>query len=107
MKRRFTEMSDEVLAIIEAEPGLSGEDLVATVGDGYPYNPNEMPVDKEEVFTILDVLQEQGDVFFDTAEDAWYIANSPEAIAAMDTQDQFSSREANPHDGGMYGEERY
>ena len=66
-----------------------------------------MPVDKEEVFTILDVMQEEGEVFFDTAEDAWYVANSPEAIAAMDAQDQFSSREANPHDGGMYGEERY
>ena len=107
MKQRFTEMSDEVLAAIEAEPGLSGMDIVATVSDGYPYNPNEMPVDKEEVFTILDVMQEEGEVFFDTAEDAWYVADSPEAIATMDTQDQFSSREANPHDGGMYGEEPY
>ena len=107
MKQRFTEMSDEVLATIEAEPGLSGMDIIATVSDNYPYNSNEMPVDKEEVFTILDVMQEEGEVFFDTAEDAWYVANSPEAIAVMDTQDQFSSREANPHDGGMYGEERY
>lgn len=107
MKQRFTEMSDEVLATIEAEPGLSGMDIIATVSDNYPYNSNEMPVDKEEVFTILDVMQEEGEVVFDTAEDAWYVANSPEAIAAMDTQDQFSSREANPHDGGMYGEERY
>tara|TARA_B100000700_G_C14995835_1_gene833740 strand:+ start:215 stop:538 length:324 start_codon:yes stop_codon:yes gene_type:complete len=83
MKQRFTEMSDEVLAIIESEPGLSGMDIVATVGDGYPYNPNEMPVEREEVFTILDVLQEEGEVFFDTQEDAWYIADSPEAQATM------------------------
>ena len=107
MKQRFTEMSDEVLAAIEASPGLSGMDIVSIVSDDYPYNSNEMPVDKEEVFTILDVMQEEGEVFFDTQEDAWYVANSPEAIAIMDTQDQFSSREANPHDGGMYGGERY
>ena len=38
MKQRFTEMSDEVLAIIEAEPGLSGVDSIARVSDNYPYN---------------------------------------------------------------------
>ena len=84
MKQRFTEMSDEVLAAIEAEPGLSGMDIVSTVSDVYPYNSNEMPVEREEVFTILDVLQEEGEVFFDTQEDAWYIADSPEAQTAMD-----------------------
>ena len=84
MKQRFTEMSDEVLAAIEAEPGLSGMDIVSTVSDEYPYNSNEMPVEREEVFTILDVLQEEGEVFFDTQEDAWYIADSPEAQTAMD-----------------------
>ena len=84
MKQRFTEMSDVVLSIIEAEPGISGMELVATVSDEYPYNSNEMPVDKEEVFTILDVMQEEGEVVFDTAEDAWYIAGSPEAQTAMD-----------------------
>ena len=84
MKQRFTEMSDVVLSIIEAEPGISGMELVATVSDEYPYNSNEMPVDKEEVFTILDVMQEEGEVVFDTAEDAWYIAGSPEALSAVD-----------------------
>ncbi len=84
MKQRFTEMSDEVLAAIEAEPGLSGMDIVATISDDYPYNSNEMPVDKEEVFTILDVMQEEGEVVFDTAEDAWYIAGSPEALDSVD-----------------------
>ena len=83
MKQRFTEMSDEVLAAIEASPGLSGMDIVSIVSDDYPYNSNEMPVDKEEVFTILDVMQEEGEVFFDTQEDAWYIADSPEALEAM------------------------
>jgi hypothetical protein len=80
MKQRFTEMSDEVLATIEGEPGLSGMDIVMTVSNGYPYNSNEMPVDKEEVFTILDAMQEEDEVFFDTQEDAWYIAGSPEAL---------------------------
>ena len=49
------------------------------------YNEDvKMPVEREEVFTILDVLQEEGEVFFDTQEDAWYIADSPEAQTAMD-----------------------
>jgi len=87
MKQRFTEMSDEVLAAIEASPGLSGMDIVSIVSDDYPYNPNEMPVDKEEVFTILDVMQEEGEVFFDTQEDAWYIADSPEALDAAGDYD--------------------
>lgn len=93
MKQRFTEMSDIVLSIIENEPGIDGLTIVSTVSDEYPYNPNEMPVEREEVFTILDVLQEEGEVFFDTQEDAWYIAGSPEAgdaIAYMDSaEDEF------------------
>jgi len=107
MKQRYTEMGDVIVSIIQSEPGISGMDLVAQVYAEYPENKNEMPADKEEVFAILDDMQEEGEVFFDTQEDAWYVANSPEAIAIMDTQDQFSSREANPHDGGMYGGERY
>jgi|ETNvirenome_6_85_1030632.scaffolds.fasta_scaffold39861_2 phage I-like protein len=97
MKQRFTEMSDEVLAAIEEAPGLSGMDIVATVSGDYPYNSNEMPVDKEEVFTILDVMQEEGEVFFDTQEDAWYIADSPEAQTAMDW-DADSGRPAHMRD---------
>ena len=107
MKQRFTELSDIVLQIIDETPGLDGNALARTVIEvfNHEYRFGKQPhAEKEEVFTVLDVMQEDGEVFFDTQEDAWYAANSPEAIAAMDTQDQFSSREANPHDGGMYGE---
>jgi hypothetical protein len=82
MKQRFTEMSDVVLSIITEVPGINGMDLVAAVSEdegGW----GEMPVNKEEVFTILDIMQEEGDVFFDVQEDAWYITGSPEALAAM------------------------
>jgi len=107
MKQRYTEMGDEIISVISRQPGISGMDLVSAVSAQYPENPNEMPVDKEEVFAILDDMMEDSEVWGDFENDGWYIPNTPEAIAAMDAQDQFSSREANPHDGGMYGEERY
>ena len=94
MKQRFTELSDIVIQIINEEPGLGGDALVRTVVEvfNHEYRFGKQPhAEKEEVFTVLDVMQEEGEVFFDTAEDAWYVANSPEAITAM----------------GTHGEERY
>jgi hypothetical protein len=31
------------------------------------------PIKKEEIFAVLDDLQEDNQVFFDTEEDAWFI----------------------------------
>ena len=92
-----------VEASITENPGISGDELInAVLAD-----PNFQGTDSKDIYASLDEMIEDGMVFFDTEEDAWYLADSPEAIAAMDAQDQFSSREANPHDGGMYGEDRY
>ena len=101
MKQRFTEMSDIVIAVIEDEPGINGTGLVAVVSEEYPYNSNEMPVDKEEVYTILDVLIEEEQVFFDTQEDAWYIAGSPEALSVIGVHDA----ESEFIDHGIHGRE--
>lgn len=79
--------SNLIIAVIEGEPGINGAGLVATLSEEYPYNSNEMPVDKEEVYTILDVLIDEEQVFFDTQEDAWYIAGSPEALSAIGIHD--------------------
>ena len=87
MKQRFTELSDIVLQIIDEAPGLDGAALVRTVVEvfNHEYRFGKQPhAEKEEVFTVLDVMQEDGEVFFDTQEDAWYVANSPEAITAME-----------------------
>jgi hypothetical protein len=94
-------MFDAVIDALELKPGINGAELVDAV------NQVHQGIGDDVLYDFLDELIEDGEVFFDTAEDAWYIANSQEAIAAMDAQDQFSSREANPHDGGMYGEDRY
>ena len=87
MKQRYGEIENAILMALEDSPGLSGAEIVADVSSHYPDNPNEMPVEQEEVFTILDVMQEEDQVFFDTQEDAWYIAGSPEALDAAGDYD--------------------
>jgi len=87
MKQRYGEIENAILMTLEDSPGLSGIELAATIGDDYPENPNEMPLENEEVFSILDVMIEEDQVFFDTQEDAWYIAGSPEALAAIGDYD--------------------
>jgi len=97
-------MIDDLLGIIEQNPGISGPELLdgARTSSGIFAGKSD-----HDVWGLMDTLIELGDVFLDEEEDAWYLANSPEHIAAMDARDQFSSREANPHDGGMYGEDSY
>ena len=83
MKQRYTEMGDEIISVISRHPGIAGRDLVSAVSAQYPENPNEMPVDKEEVFAILDDMMEDSEVWGDFENDGWYIAGSQEAIGVM------------------------
>ena len=46
-------------------PGMSGAELVDTVNQMHP------SVDAELIYDFLDQLLEDGEVFFDVAEDAW------------------------------------
>ena len=83
MKQRYTEMGDEIISVISRHPGIAGMDLVSAVSAQYPENPNEMPVDKEEVFAILDDMMEDSEVWGDVENDGWYIAGRKEAIGVM------------------------
>ena len=42
-----------------------------------------LAIGDEEVFNALDIMMEDGQVFFDIEEDQWYMADSPQAQAAM------------------------
>ena len=97
-------MIDDLLGIIEQNPGISGPELLDGVRTSSGIFAGKSDHD---IWGLMDTLIELGDVFLDEEEDAWYVANSPGHIAAMDARDQFSSRDANPHDGGMYGEDSY
>ena len=72
-----TLMYDAVIDALELKPGMNGAELVDTV------NQVHQGIGAEVIYDFLDELIEDGEVFFDTAEDAWYIANSQEATAAM------------------------
>ena len=97
MKRRYTEMGDVITSVIESEPGISGADIVDLVHYEYPKNRNEMPVGKEEVFAILDDMLEDGAVFLDEEEDAWF--NTEEDLLAWREEGGAWSDEKDYHTG--------
>lgn len=80
MKERYSDVQSIAVSEIQINPGLSGMELIKSIMTQYD---DEIPLAKEEIFTVLDDLQEDGEVFFDTEEDAWYIAGSTEAGDAI------------------------
>lgn len=97
MKERFGEIQDAVLFILDSQPGIRGKKLAADVMEelsDYGMIDPSLAITKEEVFDILDVMIDESEVFFDDAEDAWYVSNSPEALAAMSASsvNKYSSR---------------
>ena len=94
MKERYGEIENLVLATVEDDPGIPGRELASNVVAQYSRMFDSMhPVDEEEVFSVLDVLIDEMDIFFDEEGDGFYIAGSEEAgdvIAQMqDEEDRF------------------
>ena len=89
MKERFGEIQGAVESLLDMSPGLGGEALAKAVMDelaDYGMMDPGLKIDKEEVFNALDIMMEDGQVFFDIENDQWYMADSTEgraAIAAM------------------------
>lgn len=74
MKDRFTDVQDIILWLLEGNPGISGADLASSAAEIYQReNPDAERAQEEEVYSILDFTLEDGGIFFDDAEDAWYI----------------------------------
>jgi len=61
-------LQDIALGIIKDNPGMGGMDIVAAV----QFQPMDPPVERNEIFAVLDELQEMGQVFFDVEEDEWW-----------------------------------
>ena len=78
MKQRHMEISDAILDAVDTFPGLSGDDIINHVtstmtGGSYQSDPGPgMSIDKEEIYAVLDDLLEDGAIFFDEEEDAWF-----------------------------------
>lgn len=86
MKERFGEIQAAVEDILEMSPGASGQEVAKYVMSDlsdYGMAAPEMAITQEEVFNALDIMMEDGQVFFDIEEDQWYMADSPQAQAAM------------------------
>lgn len=68
MKERFGEIENAIIAAVEEEPSIAGADLVDKL-------LNLAPVDdlmQDEIFSVLDIMQEDGTIFFDSEDDAWF-----------------------------------
>jgi len=86
MKERFGEVQDASIFVLQDRPGISGDRLAAAVIEelsDYGMVDSGMAITQEEVFNALDIMMEDGQVFFDIEEDKWYLADSPQAQAAM------------------------
>ena len=60
-----SKLYEAIIGVLERRPGMSGAELVDTVNQMHP------SVDAELIYDFLDQLLEDGEVFFDVAEDAW------------------------------------
>ena len=86
MKERFGEIQSAAIFALEGQPGVGGEALATAVMEelsDYGMIDAGMAITQEEVFETLDIMLEDGEVFFDIEEDKWYMADSPQAQAAM------------------------
>jgi len=77
MKERYGEIEHLVLATVEEDPGIPGRELASTVATQHSriYDTTQ-PVGEEEVFSVLDVLIDEMDIFFDEEGDGFYISGS-------------------------------
>ena len=87
MKAMFAEIADAIEDVLNMNPGAPGAEVAKYVmsdlsnyGQG---DPMSYGIGKQEVFNVLDLMMEDGQVFFDIEEDGWYMADSPEGQAAM------------------------
>ena len=90
MKEIHTMIGDSVLFVLDSNAGIDGMGLIGLVradldGDeDFIMTRGPMgSVEKEEIFSVLDDLEADGQVWLDDQEDAWYIGGSPEAQAAQ------------------------
>ena len=60
-----SKLYEAIVSVLSRRPGMSGAELVDTVNQMHP------SVDAELIYDFLDQLLEDGEVFFDVAEDAW------------------------------------
>ena len=77
MKERYAEIEDAVLSIVSKTPSISGLELVDGVKkelEDYGMVDPSLEIEKEEVFSVLDNMQEEGSIFFDAEEDAWFLS---------------------------------
>ena len=63
-----SKLYEAIIETLMKRPGMSGAELVDTVNQIHP------SVDAEIIYDFLDQLLEDGEVFFNAAEDEWRLA---------------------------------
>jgi len=72
MKDRHIKIEDAILAVVESEQSIAGMELVQNVLNYEEELDFEVPLERDEIFSVLDNMQEDGTIFFDSEEDAWF-----------------------------------
>ena len=86
MKERFGEIQGAIDLALYENPGMGGEALAASVMKelaDYGMADAALKITQEEVFDALDIMMEDGQVFFDIENDMWYMTDSPQGKAAI------------------------
>ena len=95
MSEIHTMVGDSILYVLEDNPGMDGLGLVRLVQADLDADEEFImirgpmgTIEEEEIFAVMDDLQEDDQVWMDVEEDAWYTSNSPEGQAAQEAQAQ-------------------
>jgi hypothetical protein len=78
MKERYGEIEEIIYGVLEDSPGIAGEDLADEVRriaeeEWYDSFAGELPPERDEVFSVLDSLIDDGEVYFNEEEDQWFL----------------------------------
>ena len=77
MKERYGQIEEIIYSVLEVTPGIGGMDLVEELQSIWAVealNSDAPPVNRDEIFSILDIMQEEGEIFFNVEEDEWYLS---------------------------------
>ena len=86
MGERYAEIEGAVDIALNDSPGLAGAAVAAAVMEelsDYGMADPRLKITQEEIFDVLDVMMDEGQVFFDIENDMWYMADSPQGKAAI------------------------
>ena len=76
--KSISDITISILDYVDSNPGIDGISILNQMCETYP-NLSDREYFNDDVFFILDVLVDNGHLYFDFQEDSWYVvSNNPE-----------------------------